>query len=97
MKKYLIVAACGAAFGFFFGYFGISYDHDFQSSSDYHESSWWELLTLPSIPGTIIAQLHWDYDWCQDEAWDYLWPITTFNTVFWLVAFPAFLSLVRAT
>jgi len=43
---------------------------------------------IPSIPGYMFAMFHWDYDWCEGEAWDYRWPITVFNGLFWMIAVP---------
>ena len=77
-------------FGLSFGYLGVWADH-MEWVNPNNNVTWWEdFLPLFSIPGTVIAQIHWDYDWCIDEGWDYRWPITVFNGLFWMIFIPVF-------
>jgi len=92
MKRYLILALVGLVFGCLSGFLGIWLDH--LSDTSERPSSIVNLSEtlpiLPSLPGVIAAQIHWDYDWCIDEEWDFCWPITGFNGLFWMIVFPVF-------
>jgi hypothetical protein len=91
MKRYFILALIGLVFGCLTGFLGVWLDHLSEGSA--HPSAIVDLSGLvvlfPSLPGSIIAQFHWDYDWCIDEAWDYRWAITFFNGIFWMIFIPA--------
>jgi hypothetical protein len=91
MKRYFILALIGLVFGLAFGYLGVLLDHyEWTVLAPLNEDSPWEWLILPSVPGYIVAQFHWDYDWCEGEGWDYRWAITGFNGLFWMLAVPVF-------
>jgi len=84
MKRYFILALIGLILGLAFGYLGVRLDHYS------NENDWLNLFMLPSFPGFMAAMIHWDHDWVSDEASEYLWAITVFNGLFWMVAFPVF-------
>jgi len=101
MKRYLILAIVGLAWGCLSGFLGVLLDHLSETSARPNTivdlSAF--VLVLPSIPGFIAAELQRDHDWVTGEAWsDYSWSIVGFNGLFWMFAvlvFPFFMRVVK--